>query len=277
VPDGLSGQAAGDEVEYPLRTLETIGVFGVLVMTLEHLATALAEDGESRASLQERAREVASVLAALINNNVGAATPRFDGHATDVALALLALDEADLRPQAAVWVGVLGMRASIAYRVGRHFPICTDSYDDLVAMRVGQAPPKEKLMELSTLLPMLAHWHVVLDMHESYEAFRENLVETFAQTTLQLWFPDKSTEDHLYRENAGFSSGALLAPSRLPTTLEELRAHILRLRETRREAEELTCFAQGWSILGLIASRHYRTPVIPAYWQRRVDAPASIE
>ena len=274
VPDGLSGQAVGDEVEYPLRTLETIGVFGVLVMGLEHLAT-LAEDDETKASLQERAREVASVLAALINNNVGAAAPRFDGHATDVSLGLLALDEADLRPQAAAWVGDLGMRASFAYRVGRHFPICTDSYDDLIATHAGRAPPKEKLMGLSTLLPMLAHWHAVLGMAEPYEAFRENVVETFAQTTLQLWFPDEDTEDHLYRENAGFSSGTTMAPIRLPATLDELRVHIARLRETRREAEDLSCFAQGWPVLGLIASRHYRTPVIPAYWQRRVGAPAS--
>ena len=67
---------------------------------------------------------------------------RFDGHATDVALGLLALDEANLRPQAAAWVRDLGMRSSVAYRVGRHFPIFTDSYDDLIAMRVGQAPPR---------------------------------------------------------------------------------------------------------------------------------------
>ena len=124
---------------------------------------------------------------------------------------------------------------------------------------------------------MQAHWHAVLDMSEPYEAFRENVVETFAQTTLQLWFPDEGTEDHLYRENAGFSSGTTLAPIRLPATLDELRAHIGRLRETRREAEDLSCFAQGWPVLGLIASRHYRTPVIPVYWQRKVDAPAPEE
>jgi hypothetical protein len=142
---------------------------------------------------------------------------------------------------------------------------------------VSAKPPQEELIGLSALLPMQAHWHAVLDMSEPYEAFRENVVETFAQTTLQLWFPDEGTEDHLYRENAGFSSGTTLAPIRLPAMLDELRAHIARLRETRREAEDLSCFAQGWPVLGLIASRHYRTPVIPAYWQRKVDAPAPEE
>src|SRR5918999_4803532 len=137
---------------------------------------------------------------------------------------------------------------------------------------MGSGQPKEKLMEISTLLPMLAHWYAVLDMTGAYEAYREAVVEAFPETNLQLWFPDESTDDHLYRENAGFTSGDTLSSIQLPATLEELKAHIVRLHEERRAFEGLSCFAQGWRILGLIASRHFRTPVIPAYWQELVVA-----
>ena len=219
------------------------------------------------------AQGIAHTLAALIDNNPPAATPRFDGHAIDIGLGLLALNDAGLRAFAAGWVEGTYARILLAYKLGKHFPIYTDSYDDLVAMHVGQGPPKERLMQLSTLLPMLGHWFAVLDMGAEYEAFRKSVAETFVATTLQLWFPLEDTEEHLYRENAGFTSGTVMAPIGLPATLDELRAHIVRLHGERHEFEGLSCFAQGWPVLGLIASRHYRTPVIPAYWQRAVDVP----
>ena len=271
VPDGLSGQWA-DELEYLLRTFESIGILGVLAATTRQISGA-AEEGVQPENLESVAQDITRLLAALIRNNPPAATPRFDGHAIDIALGLLALNEVGLRAFAAGWVEDTCTRILFAYKLGKHFPIYTDSYDDLVAMHVDQGPPKERLMLLSTLLPMLAHWHTVLDMGAEYEAFRNSVAETFGATTLQLWFPLEDTEEHLYRENAGFTSGTVMAPIELPATLDELRAHLVRLHAERREFESLSCFAQGWPILGLIASRHYRTPVMPAYWQQALDVP----
>ena len=132
-------------------------------------------------------------------------------------------------------------------------------------------------MQLSTLLPMLAHWHVVLDLGDEYEAFRNYVTETIDETTLQLWFPLEDSEELLYRENAGFASGTVMAPIDLPSSLDELRTRIIRLRRERREFESLSCVAQGWPILGLMASRHYRTPVVPVYWQQEVVVPPELE
>ncbi len=267
VRDGMTGQWEG-ELEYPLRTFDTIGVLGLLVMALTSLAAGAEDNHPNKQNMDQTAQGCARVLAALIENNPAAATPRYDGHSIDIALGLLALTKAGLHSQAGGWLENLGVRVWFAYRAGHHFPISTDSYDDLVAMHFGQAPPKEKLMELSTLLPMLAHWHVVLDLPEAYKEFRDNVVQTFTQTALQLWFPDDETEDHLYRENAGFTSGTTFAPIHLPSTLQELEVEVERLHEARSVPENLSCFSYGWSILGLISSRHFRTPVMTAYWQQ---------
>lgn len=272
VRDGLHGQWEG-ELEYPLRTFDTIGVFGVLVMALKSLAAGAEDDHPNKQSMDQTAQGCARVLAALIGNNPAAATPRYDCHSIDIALGVLALTKTGLHPQARGWLENLSVRVWFAYRAGHHFPISTDSYDDLVAMHFGQAPPKEKLMELSTLLPMLAHWHVVLDLPEAYTDFRNNVVQTFTHTALQLWFPDEQTESHLYRENAGFTSGTTLAPIHLPNTLEELKTEGERLHEARPVPENVSCFSHGWSILGLISSRHFRTPVMSAYWQPASDEP----
>jgi hypothetical protein len=272
VRDGLFGWGA-DELEYPLRTFEVIGILSLHCMALKTLALAV-EDDAARRNLDKRAQETAQILAALIANNPVAATPRYDGHAIDVALGLLALANSGLQAQAAGWIENLTIRICVAYQLGRDFPISTDSYDDLVAMNVGEAPPRKKLMELSTLLPTLAHWHAVLDLPEPYEAFRNAVTSIFSETDLQLWFPDESTEQHLYRENAG-RTGVMLHSIQLPETLAELKALISRLHDKRREFESLSCFVQGWPILGLIASRHFRTPVIPAYWQEAVNGKPS--
>ena len=110
----------------------------------------------------------------------------------------------------------------------------------------------------------------MLDLSEHYEAFRNAVTSIFSETDLQLWFPDESTEEHLYRENAG-RTGAMLHSIQLPETLAEFKAHSSRLHHKNRAFESLSCFAQGWPILGLIASRHFRAPVIPAYWQEAVN------
>ena len=54
--------------------------------------------------------------------------------------------EAGLEGAATEWVERLAGRIPFAYgMLGRRFPIATDSYEDLVAMKVGEAPPKEDL------------------------------------------------------------------------------------------------------------------------------------
>lgn len=75
----------------------------------------------------------------------------------------------------------------------------------------------------------------------------------------------------MYWENAGFTSGTTHAPIHLPGTLHELNAETQRLHEARPLPENLSCLSHGWSILGLIASRHFRTPVMTAYWQPASD------
>lgn len=300
VRDGLFNQGF-DKVEYPLRTFETIGILGVACYSNLFLSEVLSETsienedsvgesgGSERSETSEEeeplspterfAREgeaIARVLANLIENNPSALTPCYDEHAIDISIGLLALVETDLEAPATEWVGELAGRIPFAYEVlGRHFPIMTDSYEDLVAMKVGEAPPKEDLMEMSTLLPVLAHWHAVLDMPGSYRAFAEQVGEVFSETNLQMWYPGESTDEYLYRRNAGRKSGITFSGIDLPGDLDALQSRINQLEEERREYEDLSCIEYGWPVLSLIASRHFRTPVPPVFWQRYMPAEES--
>lgn len=293
--DGLFGQGS-DRTEYAIRTFETIGILGVACCAHFYLSEILSEasarngdsedeSGQSESSehleeeppspaerLAEEGKAVAHVLANLVRNNPSALTPCYDEHAIDISIGLLALMEADLQGPATEWVERLAGRIPFAYGVlGRHFPIATDAYEDLVAMKVGEAPPKEELMEMSTLLPVLAHWHAVLDMPGSYQNFTKEVTGFFSETNLQMWYPGESTDEHLYRRNAGRKSGVTLSDIELPGDLDTLRFRINQLKEERREYENLSCIEHGWPMLSLMASRHFRTPVPPVFWQQYIS------
>ena len=123
---------------------------------------------------------------------------------------------------------------------------------------------------MSTLLPILAHWHAVLDLPESYEDFASEVRDVFSEVHLQMWYPGDDTDDHLYRTNAGQKSGMTLSPILLPEALSGLKKQIGQLNAERQEYKELSCIKHGLPIISLIASRHYRTPVLPVFWQDRV-------
>ncbi|PAX58335.1 hypothetical protein [Brunnivagina elsteri] len=269
VKDGLFGYGA-DELEYPLRTFEVIGILGTLGMVFINLL-AITDNEGLRESYSKQMRAVGEMLAALVANNPSAFVPLHDFHSIDINLGLLTLASAGCTNVAAHWVTELGSRIFLAYKTGKYFPIASDRYDDLIAIEVGQAPPKEKLMEVSTLLPTLAGWFAVLNLADEYKPFQEAITKTFATTNFQFWFPDEETDKYLYKTNAGYESGTTLSSIQLPKTLDDFKTYIFRLHEKQEEVfSNLSCVNGGWFVLGLIASRHFRTPIIPGYWQNYV-------
>ncbi|MBG1268715.1 hypothetical protein [Nostoc sp. WHI] len=122
-------------------------------------------------------------------------------------------------------------------------------------------------------MPMLAGWYAVLNLANDYRAFQEAVARTFTSTNLQLWFPDKDTDNYLYSTNAGYASGFNFHPFRLPQTLDELKTYIIRIHEKYQTYTDLSCLRWQLPVIALIASRHFRTPIIPAYWQANVCDP----
>lgn len=274
VRDGLFGYGA-DELEYPLRTFEVVGFLGTLAMSLVYSAFA-ANDETAADSLINRAYNVSAALEALVPNNPAALTPRYDEHAIDIALGLLPLIVLGKDKAAAEWIVSLADHVVLAFRLGRYFPIASDSYEDLVALgsfAIAPAPTlKNKLMQLSTLLPMLAEFCAVLELEETLVSLRYAVLNLIKDINLQLWQPDESTEEHIYRLNAAHESGFSITSIELPGTTDELVAQMMDGREREGKLDVLSCVAEGWPALGLVASRHFRMPVIPAYWRELLPA-----
>lgn len=278
VRDGLFGYGA-DEVEFPLRTMEVIGILGSVAAALAYAASS-AEDDQSQQSLTDDAVAVAGALAALIENNPPAHAPAYDEHIIDISIGLIALFVLGFRATALKWVETLMQHVVFAFRLGRHFPIATDAYEDLVALYMADDSTrdtlKQKLMQLSTLLPALAEWQVALGGEEEhYLLFKGALAEFLSEIDLQLWYPDETTDAHLYAGNAGQESGYTRTSIQLPPRFEELKTRIAEIEGQERSLDKLSCVLAGWPSLALISSRHFRTPIVPGFWQEIVEAQES--
>jgi hypothetical protein len=275
VRDGFFGYG-GDQLEYPLRTFESIGVMGSLVLAHCYYGYSIQDEDLRRAYLQQ-AEVISDTLAALIENNPAAHNPQYDGHAIDIVLGLLALRSGNSIDVATDWVVRLSKAIIRGYQLGTHFPIASDSYEQLVALKFGQALPKEKLMELSTIIPMIADWYAIFDLKDEYPAFREAVTKVLSSTNLQYWFPDEMTENHLYACNAGYASGVTVSSINLAENVENHRLLVARLLEKYQYFKEMSCLMYGFPVLALISSRHFRTPVIPAFWQFDIPTSQSVE
>lgn len=267
VKDGLFGYG-GDELEYPFRTFELIGILGSLGMGYSYMAS-LFESKESKNEISQRlleqAQNIGFILANLIDNNPSSRTPLYDNHSIDIVNGLLLLMFTNHSEQAQKWIEQLCSSILFAFRIGKSYPISYDSYEELVNVLTDQAESKEKLTEISTLIPILADWHVIFDLNEEYDDFQREFNETFSHTSFQRWFPDSETEDTLYQKFAG-RTGHCYPFRNLPQTIKDLKNEVSKLHKERDEYKSLSCFLNGWPGIGLMASRHFRTPVIPAYW-----------
>ena len=264
IEDGLANSSLGaDTIEYPLRALEIIGflsTFGISDLTRSYEV--------DRYEHEEGVHIAADTLTALIMNNPAAISPRYDDHAIEIALGLLLLFTVNYTDAALEWMKALTYRVTRAYGLGNRFPVVTDSYEDLLDMEFGRNSRREQLMSLSTLLPTIAEWYAVIGEQGEYTSFREAVNTGCRGINLQLWYPDSETESLLYKENAGYDTGATCHSISLPEDIDVLRDTMRGRLEEQTSFFQLSCIKHDFPALGLIASRHFRTPVIPAYWQR---------
>ena len=265
VKDGLTRPATSDILEYPLRTFEAIGFLSTI-----GIAQVCGYQAKHSKSEQQHAKRTADLLAELIRNNCASGGPRYDCHANEIALGMLLLHMTGHEEEGVNWLMELSERVTWAFKNRRYFPVATDRFEDLLALEFDQSVQPERFMQLSTLLPTVGEWIAIFAEQEQYAQFMEMVTNRCDGINLQLWYPDESTHSELYRKNAAFGTGSTVTSINLPQDINELRDTMRTRMEQQASLEQLPCFDHEFPALGLIASRHFRTPVIPAYWQELV-------
>jgi hypothetical protein len=270
VKDGL-GRSVGDALSYCTVVYEQIGIWcetGLFLLQMsEFLETGNANNSKQIASgLRERAASIASQAIRLVNNNQIFYTPRYDDHLIEIHMLLMLIYKLGLKQQAVDLLQGLQKHIAEAFAFSRTFP----AHREIRKIAELEADTDARLKydyNSSYLYTVLVEWSMVLSSPTLYNSFKIIKDTFFKDITLLLWFPDKETEKKVFTENANDDSGYALSGIELSETMDEYKLLV-------EEEYENNCFEKGFSfikerywVIGLVASRHFRTHVFPYYWR----------
>lgn len=262
VPDGITIHCRSSIVASEV-VFEQIGVLSTLGLSQVLWGVAAKEK-----AYIENAKVINDTLKSVILNNGISSSPSFDEMTIDVSLAVFFLYINGEIEFIKDWFFKLVQRFSYSYCVlGRGFPVGYDSIEMLVEFEKEKEYTKEEMSSTSTLLALIGYWCVIINDEKLYSELVDFIETKLPHCTVQMWFPGKGIKEHLYAGYAGREFGIAEAPIHLPKTIKELREQLFMFIEFAKKSD---AFETDWNdappALPLIASRHFRTPVIPFFW-----------
>ncbi|MFP5475452.1 MAG: hypothetical protein ACLGJD_17545 [Gammaproteobacteria bacterium] len=274
VRDGMSGYCR-EGAEYAVVLFEQIGLLATI--GLAHALTA-EEDPKERARAMANAHTIADALVTLLRNHSACASPRLDNHSIDISLALTLLTMTGHRDAVHWWLSELTGRLNFVFLLGRHLPVGSDSFDDLVELDVNDDEAlKSTTLQTSWLLATIASWCAVLELDDLYAVLARGHAEHYSEVGAQLWHPGTDWRSVWYFGPGHHRHGTSEAPYAMPLDAKELRARIQEFNASRRVQweEHSPALAVGLWPVDFLACRHFRTPV-PATVSYRIGEPPSV-
>lgn len=260
--DGLSGYTR-EGAEYSVLLLEQVGLVASIGLS------AVMADAEQDDPWPARRNEFSGALAALLRNHEAAASPRIDAQVIDICLALVLLVQTCRFDIANWWVAEIAGRLNLVFRLGRLFPVGTDSFEDLVELDVSESDEFKRLMQQhSWLLATIGSWSAMLGLDGVYETLAEGYAQNYPEVGCQLWHPSADWSTRWYFAPAHQTNGSTEAPYTLPASAQVLRDRIAQFNATGRLRweENSPALAIGLWPLDFIACRHFRTPLPASMW-----------
>jgi len=274
VQDGLAFTGRLEHNEYCLLTYEQIGIMSTIGLTkLWYAELQSVVEGELIESLQNQfgdAEMIADLLGLMINNNPSSLYPKFDEHCIEINLAMILLYETGRYESAVKWLGGLINYLSLNYSLLGFFPLWITDYERLSQ---PSSPSEKHEPDSSMLITILAEWCMILKQEDMYHNLRYIANDLIKNTNLQLWKPDKETENIFYTRNAMHDSGESKVSIILHKNPREYLMEMTEERSMWSDESELSFFKQGMAFNGYFAFRHFRTYVFPFFWRRLLNSP----
>lgn len=260
IEDGLSGYER-HHILVSLNIYEQLGIVATYGINC-----IIKSDIEKNMQLRDHAQNACNIIKDIISNNNATKSPLYDNHSIEISESIFLLGIFSEWDFIQNWISEMIGSIGFSYiNLGRYFPINTDSFDDLVALNVAQSIDKVELSSISTLLPTLAQWCALFNLENCYTKIYQLINNVFPHTTLQMWYPDKETDNYIYTKNAAYHSGAVDAPITLPESIEKMKEMIIKVQKNTISIDELSSVKRGFSSIPIISSRHFRTPFLPQY------------
>jgi hypothetical protein len=240
------------------------------------LAVMSEENPQDVARLQGHVVELSNAIKHLVGKNPILLLPVKDAQVIDISIALLLLmADSENKNEILNWFAQIVERANFSYLTNGPYPCNLYSYADLVEHPQAGDKYRRKVTGGSVLFPMIALAAALLEHKELYEKIQILKNERLDHCNFQFWYPDDSTEEHLY-QNSGIH-GATLSHVRIDLSMDKFIEQVFGECEESPQFHSLSAVqANQWPLV-LVACRHYRLPVPLHLWKSLWESPTSIE
>ena len=244
---------------------------GIIAITgLNHYYLGTIHEDKNIISIAEKIKKS---LKAFIVNHPSISSPVYDNHIIEIVLSLILLINFGEIEFIEKWLIEIVNRVGFSYKVlKKYFPVDSDSLEDAVLISsFDEKDDKENMMKTTTLLMILLQFSAILELDSAYKFIKKIINKYFKESSLQIWFPDDTTDNFIYVENAGYRSGLAVISTSLPESFEDMNKIILESNKKYMDKNSISAIKKGFMILPLIASRHFRTPILPLYWSMFIN------
>jgi hypothetical protein len=271
--DGISTAVrARSSVDVNLKLFD---ILGRIALTGLWVHWVMARDpGANGKGVADQIARLATMGYQLINNNRALFLPLQDQQAIEIALFLVLVRVVGgSRNDARAWLHEMIERLAFTVQTHGRYPCVFTEYRDLVAHPREQTDEyRQDATAGSILIPLLTAFLSALNSHGALEQLVALKAKELAHCTLQLWIPDKSSEDGIYIGT--HDHGLALCDLPLSATGNELLKAVRDACNESKDFEGLSAIAAGYWPMILTACRHYRYPIPPQFWIKLVN-PAS--
>lgn len=269
--DGISmAVRTRSAVDVNLKLFDVLGRIALTGLWV-HWLIERDPDTKRRSTAQDRVARLATMGYQLVDNNRALFLPLQDQQAIEIALFLVLIGALNgSKDDTRAWLHEMVQRLKLTVQTHGRYPCVFTEYRDLVAHPRNQTDDYLKeATSGSILIPLLAAFLSALNDYESLEQLVDLKAKELKHCTLQLWMPDKSSEDSIYlgADDHGFA----LCDLPLSTTGNELLMIVRNACSQSDDFDSLSAITSGYWPMILTACRHYRLPIPPQFWINMVD------
>jgi hypothetical protein len=213
-----------------------------------------------------------AALARLIESHQGCLLPYFDGQSIDISLALAAFVRAGATQPATMSTASCVDRLRAASHLGRFLPVDSDSFDDALALELGELEDPHDRFQISSYVPMLATAAAELGSTEVLGCISKSIVPSMPPgVTLERWFPTERLETSWGRPVAKGELGVSRAVS-IQDSIEAESAAAMDIPEAGAQPDQFQTIKAGRAWVLAISARLFRHPLPPWFFRLMLEA-----
>lgn len=255
-----------ESIDINLAMFDLLGRMAVRALWTAILGRANSDTNpEYSKLLRNQTTKIVDKLVSLINNNPTLHSPFKDDHMIDIALVMYLAQQTGSVERFLPWLHSLAERTTFELITNSKYPTCFKEYNELLVHPFkNDQQYRNEACAGSILYPYLFFWLLKEASNIQIDHFTDCLGGKIPNCTHQAWFPDKKTDQMIWRGEIDHGIAVDNLSPRIGK--EDFVKNLNDSIKHCREIENISAIQRGLIPLFLCACRHYRMPVPPRLW-----------